>query len=429
MSDGAPDLDPVPPDPAGDATPTRQVAVPETGRAAAEAFVAEHLGDLCCDEVGGSSRFHGGQRAADASLAAYDVAGYAAKRNQVLPESKRGASALSPHIRHGLLPLRRVWDHVAGGPARDVRKFRDELLWQEFSRHWYARLGGRSGRGIRRELADSDDATRDLGGWDRSMACMDATVGELERDGWLVNQTRMWLSSQWAIRDRRRWQDGEDAFFTHLLDGSRAANRLGWQWTTGVGSSKHYGFSRWQVAKRAPELCASCELRDDCPIEGWPPDPSFTPLDRPAAARRGTSPFAGPTEVVGERDPDAVWLTAESLGDEDPALAAHPDLAVVFTFDRPLLARLGLSSKRLVFLTETLAELAEHRDLDLHVGDPVVALGDRPVAVTHAPVPGFAARASRADVVETHPWPWLTAPTSGSVSSFSAWRKGVSAPS
>ena len=84
---------------------------------------------------------------------------------------------------------------------------------------------------------------------------------ELHRDGWLVNQTRMWLASQWAVRAGADWRAGEDAMFTHLLDGSRAANRLGWQWTVGTGSGKPYGFSRWQVEKRAPAavpgLCAA----------------------------------------------------------------------------------------------------------------------------------------------------------------------------
>ncbi len=100
------------------------------------------------------------------------------------------------------------------------------------------------------------------------MACVDATVGELERDGWLVNQTRMWLASHWAVREGARWQDGEDRFFAHLLDGSRAANRLGWQWTTGVGSSKPYGFSRSQVEKRAPQLCAGLRTAPCLPHRG-----------------------------------------------------------------------------------------------------------------------------------------------------------------
>ncbi len=176
--------------------------MPDVGRDAGEAFVEEHFAGLFVGEAVGSERFRGGQGAADAALAAFDVSGYAAHRNEVLPRSRRGASALSPYIRHGLLSLPAVWRHVAGGPARDVKKFRDELLWQEYARHWYARLGARTRTGIRRELPHADvDTAVGLDGWDAEMACMAATVGELERDGWLVNQTRMWLSSDWSVRN------------------------------------------------------------------------------------------------------------------------------------------------------------------------------------------------------------------------------------
>jgi len=408
---------------------TVRLPEPEVGKEAAERFVGEHLAGLFCDEPVGSQRFRGGQSMADAALDAYDVTGYSYRRNEVLPETRRGASALSPYIRYGLLPLRRVWDHVSDGPARDVRKFRDELLWQEFSRHWYARLGTRTRQGIRREHDGARGTDVGVGGWNTEMACMAATTGELVDDGWLVNQTRMWLSSDWAVRNGLRWQDGDDAFFTHLLDGSRAANRLGWQWVTGVGSAKHYGFSRWQVEKRSPSLCKNCDLRDACPIQDWPSDPEFVPVDTPAASKRGSgAALVGPSDVIGDRDPEVVWLTAESLGDADPALSAHPDLPVVFTFDQLLLAGLQLSAKRLVFLTETLAEIADERDLEIHLGRPADALGDRPVAVTHAPVPGFERIASDAVVAATHPWPWLARPSEGSVASFSAWRKSVGAP-
>ena len=406
-----------------------QLPTPEPGRHAAESFVSSYLAHLVCDEVSGSSAFRGGQDAADVALAAYDVTGYASKRNEVWPDSRRGASQLSPYIRHGLLPLRSVWDHVAGGPSRDVRKFRDELLWQEFSRHWYARLGGRTRVGIRRELdgaTDPDDAD-DV--WDRSMACLDLVVGELEEGGWLVNQTRMWMSSHWSVREGWRWQSGDDWFFRHLLDGSRAANRLGWQWTTGVGSTKSYSFTRWQVNKRAPGLCDTCEHRHACPIEDWPDDPALRSRERVGAVRSDADveTTAGPPNVVGRHPPESVWLTAESLGDLDPALSAHPDLPAIFVFDEALLTELRLSSKRLVFLTETLAELATRREVELHLGDPIEILGGRAAAVTFAPVPGFRRRAGAIEPAEVHPWPWLTRPGGGSVSSFSAWRKAVAA--
>ena len=92
---------------------------------------------------GGRSSIQGGQTAADQALNELNVAGYAANRSEVLPLSARGASVLSPYIRHNLLPLQRVWDHVGKAPFSDREKYRDELLWQEYARHLYARIGTR----------------------------------------------------------------------------------------------------------------------------------------------------------------------------------------------------------------------------------------------------------------------------------------------
>lgn len=390
-----------------------------------EAWVAEHLLHLAAEpDVSSSPRFRGTQAAADSMLASLDITGYANRRNEVLPESRRGATALSPYIRHGLLSLPRVSAAVATAPSKDRQKFRDELMWQEYARHVYARLGTRTRRALRFEPERADRDGSDP--WDRSMACMDATVGELERDGWLVNQTRMWLASQWSVRHGADWRDGDDRFFTHLLDGSRAANRLGWQWTIGAGTGKPYGFSRWQVEKRAPALCAGCPRRNDCPIEGWPDERPLVSVDHDRRLDRDPDPSitAGPTEAVTTGDPDVVWLTAESLGDDDPALAAHPDLPVVFVFDEPLLTGLRLSSKRLVFLAERLAELAELRTVEVHLGDPATVLAGRALSTTFTPVPKARRLRSELDVVDLHPWPWLVRPSAGAISSFSAWRRG-----
>ncbi len=231
------------------------------------------------------------------------------------------------------------------------------------------------------------------------MACTSWLRVELEGEGWLVNQTRMWWASHWTVRHGRDWRDGEDDFFRHLLDGSRAANRLGWQWTVGAGTGKPYGFSRWQVEKRAPQLCRSCPLRDHCPIQGWP-DAERGPAveDSPLRSAPPGDEVAGPREVEVHGEPEAVWLTAESLGDTDPALAAHPDLPVRFVLDEPLLSSLRLSGKRLVFLVETLADLAARRRVEVHLGTVAEELAGVPVAVTAAPVPGFAPRAAAVDV-------------------------------
>ena len=402
------------------------LTAPEPGEDAAVAFVGRHLAHLVGDEVRSSTGFRGGQTAADTALASYDVTGYAARRNEVAPVRRRGASRLSPYIRHGLLHLGQVWSHVAGGPARDVEKFRDELLWQEYARHWYARLGRQTGRAMLHDIVVGDHTGDQCDEpWDGDLLCVTSLVEELRSSGWLVNQTRMWLASHWSVRHGAPWRDGEDEFFAHLLDGSRAANRLGWQWTTGVGASKPYGFSRSQVERRAPGLCTQCALRDCCPIQQWPGPPTYLPTAPPALIRAdpALSVTAGPSKVETTGVADRVWLTAESLGVDDPALAAHPHLPAVFVFDEPLLARLRLSSKRLVFLTETLAELATTRDLTIAVGDPIAVLADYAVAVTYAPVPGFRSRRTRMNVVGLHPWPWLVVPHARSIASFSAWKR------
>ena len=401
------------------------------------AWVAAHLGDLCDggpDAVAGSPRFRGGQRAADRALAALDLRGYAEARSEVHPREGRGATALSPWIRHGLLPLPRVWAAAADAPPRDRDRFRDELLWQEYARHLYARLGARTWAGLRRTLPQTAPPGADPWADARGdgMACLELVLDELAEDGWLVNQARMWVASQWAVRAGADWREGEDALFRRLLDGSRAANRLGWQWVAGTATGRPYGFSRWQVERRAPGVCATCPLAASCPIEDWPEDPPLGDAPAEPLLRHDPAPgaTAGPAGVerLSDAAPAAVWLTAESLGDADPALAAHPDLPVVFVFDAPLLARLRLDARRLVFLAEALGDLAARREVAVWRGDVVATLaaegaaGGGPLAVTHAPVPGFRRRAAGLPIVERHPWPWLRRPTGGSVASFSAWR-------
>ncbi len=397
--------------------------LPRPGRRAAVGFVADHLGHVVAasgSDDAGSHGIYGGQTAADVALAGLNIDGYAKNRAQLYPQPRRGAAGLSPYIRHGLLSLPQVWHSVSHAASEDLAAFRTALLWQEFARHWYARLGGRTRRSLRRETTSGP--ALDRRGWDPAMACMELTVEELIDEGWLPNQARLWLASQWSVRSGRSWADGEDFFFRHLLDGSRAANRLGWQWVTGGASSRPHGFSRWQVERWAVGLCASCDLALSCPVEQWPTmtieperDDPLLDHDPDVAATRG------PSEVWRSAEPDHVWITAESLGTADPAMSAHPTLPLVFVFDEPLLGTLRLDAKRLVFMVETLAELGERRELVLALGRPATELAGRKLAVTHAPVPGFRRRRARLDIAVEYPWPWLLLPGDGSVRSFAEW--------
>lgn len=402
----------------------RKLPVPELKRAEIVTWVATHLGDLASGEQS-AAPIIGGQQAADRALQAFDVRGYARRRNTVLPVTNRGASGLSPYIRHGLLQLPRVHEHVSAGPAEDVSKFRDELLWQEYARHLYARVGTATKRSLRFSVPES--GRPEANPWDVEAACLQESWRELVDTGYLTNQARMWLASHWTVRHRWGWRDGEDLFFRHLLDGSRAANRSGWQWTVGALTGKPYGFSRWQVRKRAPELCNRCPLSSNCPIEDWPDEvvPEPRSLVDPRMRRdEDVEATAGPREPVTFTQPEFVWITAESLGDDDPGLQANPDLPVVFVFDEPLLRRLRLSYPRFVFLTETLADVAQRRSLHLYRGDVSQVLASiGPFAVTFTPVPGWRRVTATAQPSQVHPWPWLRRPHAGSITSFTAWSR------
>ena len=366
---------------------------------------------------GGRSDIRGGQTAASAALEALDISGYAKNRSEILPFDSRGASELSPYIRHNLLTLQQVWDHVSRAPSADREKFQDELLWQEYARHLYARIGGRLFRNLRFEQIWDKSGY----GWPAGMACIDFVTDELKERGWLVNQSRMWLASHWTVRNELGWLHGQEEMYRHLLDGSRAANLLGWQWTVGTGTGKPYGFARWQVDKRAPGLCASCALKKACPIQDFPSEVALrsSPVDVLLAEDFDINRTTGPKVATINRKAEEVLLTIDSLGDADSALVANPDLPAVFVFNVAALNKLQLSSKRIFFYLETLQDLATRRKLRVLLGNPYEYAQENSIAVTFAPVPSFA---KFHNLAEVHPFPWLKMPHAKSVRSFSAWR-------
>lgn len=116
-------------------------------------------------------------------------------------------------------------------------------------------------------------------------------------------------------------------------------------------------------------------------------------------------------------------LTIDSLGTNDPALTARPELPAVFVFNEAALKKLQLSSRRLGFYLQTLSEMSEQRELEVYLGNPYEFAAQHPVAVTYAPVPSFKGYVALAEV---HPYPWLKLPHAGSVRSFTAWRQVAS---
>ena len=378
-----------------------------------EEFVGLHSG-------GGRSSIKGGQSCADRALAELDIKGYAKSRSQVFPEHTRGATRLSPYIRHNLLTLRDIWRKIGSAPFADKEKYQDELLWQEYTRHLYARIG----RALFQNLRFEQTWNLPGDGWPKSLACVDLLVDELEGEGWLVNQSRMWLASHWTIRNNAGWLHGQERMYRNLLDGSRAANLAGWQWTVGSVTGKPYGFARWQVESRAPGLCSTCYLKKNCPIQEFKETPPLNDVDVEPhlISDPDLAKTMGPETPLEINRPEYVLLTIDSMGDKDPALLANPDLPAVFVFNQSALNKLQLSSKRIFFYLETLQDLARRRTLQVYLGDPYQFARENPVAVTFAPVPSFN---KFSNLAEVHPYPWLLIPHDKKIKSFSAWRKNL----
>ncbi|MDB2532391.1 hypothetical protein N9X26_00285 [Candidatus Actinomarina sp.] len=381
-------------------------------------IIDKYFNNLTCDEYT-ESIFKGGQSQADERLANIDIKGYSKRRNNVYPATTRGSSFLSPYIRHGLLNLCEVWKEVDSFQFEDRAKFRDELLWQEFSRHLYAIMGQNNKKMWNYSVENTNKPVNTS-----EMNCIQTIKNELVETGYMVNQTRMWFSSHHSFRAEENWNKYEDFMFKHLVDGSRFANRLGWQWVMGGQTGKLYGFAQSQVKNRAPKLCQQCNLQYKCPIQTWPDESKYEPIDR--EIDYDIKSKFGPTETINSHEkPSVVWLTGESMGDDDPALKAHPELPVIFIFDNVLLNKIQISTKRIIFLLETLKELALKRKVLVFIGDPKLILNDYNYAVTFACVPKYKEITMINKPVAEYPTVRLADPISFYPQSYTSWKKKI----
>ncbi len=383
-------------------------------------IIKKYFSGLCCDDFT-YPFLSGGQSNADNALNQLDINKYATKRNNVYPANSRGSSYLSPYIRHGLLSLSEVWRAVEKFEYKDRTKFQDELLWQEFSRHLYAIVGKKSKKFLNYNIEKPNSNADNY----KNMNCITAIEDELEKTGYMVNQTRMWFASHNSLRVGNDWNKYEDYMFQHLIDGSRFANRLGWHWVMGSQTGKPYGFSKFQVEKRGPQLCNGCELKYNCPIQDWPDTSISGRIDHDFKVDE--QKIFGPKEIKENNStpPSFVWITGESIGDSDPAMSYYYELPVIFIFDEELLNKLQLSTKRLNFLIDCLKEINSKRELQVYLANPEDYLHNKNFASTFAPVPKYKKITKQNIPSVEFPALRLAEPINFYPTSFSSWKKKI----
>jgi deoxyribodipyrimidine photo-lyase len=149
-------------------------------------------------------------------------------------------SRLSPHLAHGEISPRQIWEACKDNEATSY-KFLSEIGWREFS---YSLLF------YNPELATTNfNPNYEAMAWDHDDQAfeawttgqtgypfVDAGMRQLWATGWMHNRVRMVVASFLIKHLMIDWRDGEDWFWDTLLEADLASNAASWQWVAGTGA-------------------------------------------------------------------------------------------------------------------------------------------------------------------------------------------------
>ena len=197
-------------------------------------------------------RARGGRAAAEEALADIEPVAYGRTRNRF----DGAVTRLSAYLRHGVLGLAEVRDHVLATAGKSAgHKLINELAWRDY----FQRCLREHGDDVRASLEDwktgldpadyADALPDDIRDGHTGVAFIDAMVAELRETGYLHNQARMKVAAYVVHFRRVHWSAGADWFLSHLLDGDLGSNHLSWQWVASTFSSKPYIFNQANLDK------------------------------------------------------------------------------------------------------------------------------------------------------------------------------------
>jgi len=181
---------------------------------------------------------HARRRLAD--FVANSLSHYVAERDR---PDRNSTSMLSPHLSFGEISPFTIW-HALGKADADagaVGKFRQELVWREFSHHLLFHFPDLASANFNPAF-DNFPWRRDpnvLEGWRRGNTgypIVDAGMRQLWQTGWMHNRVRMIVASFLIKHLMIDWRAGEEWFWDTLLDADPANNPASWQWVAGSGA-------------------------------------------------------------------------------------------------------------------------------------------------------------------------------------------------
>jgi deoxyribodipyrimidine photo-lyase len=212
-----------------------------------------------------SSFLRGGRRAALEALQAFTADGYT-RRNFV----NGGVSRLSAYLRHGVLSITEVADHVRRvARGRDRLEFLKQLAWREFFNLVLEQEGAKVLENLEEPKYSArwrDALPDDVRQASTGLPCVDAWVGRLIGTGYMHNHERLWFAAYLTHWRGIHWKAGYRFFREHLLDGDVASNALSWQWVASTFSSKPYFMNQGNIKKYSDDAyCSSCTV--SCPFQ------------------------------------------------------------------------------------------------------------------------------------------------------------------
>lgn len=153
-----------------------------------------------------------------------------------------GTSRLSADLRFGSISPRQVWTAASKSISNDVsrKRFLSQLLWREFA---YSTLWDRpellqkpfQARFAQFPWRRDETAYRAWVEGRTGYPIVDAAARQLLREGFVHNRARMIAASFLAKDLLVDFRLGEGHYLEWLIDGDRAQNDLGWQWSSGSG--------------------------------------------------------------------------------------------------------------------------------------------------------------------------------------------------
>ena len=157
-----------------------------------------------------------------------------------------GTSTLSPHLCHGELSPRQVWNAVKTRIGDDTTEseaeaFLRQIIWRDFSYHLLHHYPETPTEPLKEKYnkfpwKENEEA---LTAWQKGLTgypIVDAGMRQLWHTGWMHNRVRMIVASFLTKDLLIPWQEGAKWFWDTLVDADLANNTMGWQWAAGSGA-------------------------------------------------------------------------------------------------------------------------------------------------------------------------------------------------